>query len=126
MYTTVQFVTDRAVPPFLVPDASLVVEANGTTLAMLRPLSEKDLASVASKGVDRTVLGRARIVHFQKVRPGRDYGTTLEILDGLQDGEYVVVDPGDAVKEGAILQMSDRAVSIAEASDPRQPGSKGK
>ena len=100
MYTTVQFVTDRAVPPFLVPDASLVVEANGTTLAVLQPLSQKDLERAASEGMDQAVLARSRIVHFQKVQPGRDYGTTLEILDGLQDGEYVVVDPGDAVKEG--------------------------
>lgn len=111
MYTTVHFATDRAVPPFLVPDASLVVEANGTTLAVLQSLSEKDRASVASEGVDQAVLARTRMVHFQMVRPGRDYGTTLEILDGLQDGEYVVVDPGDAVKEGAIVQIADQTAS---------------
>jgi multidrug efflux pump subunit AcrA (membrane-fusion protein) len=107
MYTTVQFVTNRAVPPFLVPDASLVVEANGTTLALLRPLSHQDLEKAASEGIDQNVLTRSRIVHFQKVQPGRDYGTTLEILDGLHDGEYVVVDPGDAVKEGVIVQIAD-------------------
>jgi len=107
MYTTVRFATNRAVPPFLVPDASLVVEANGTTLAVLQPLNQPELEKAASEGVDRAVLARARIVHFQKVQPGRDYGTTLEILDGLQDGEYVVVNPGDSVKEGAIVQMAD-------------------
>ncbi|HLN00388.1 MAG TPA: efflux RND transporter periplasmic adaptor subunit [Bryobacteraceae bacterium] len=111
MYTTVRFATNREVPPFLVPDASLVVEADGTTLAVLRPLSQQDSEKAASKGVDKTVLARARIVHFQKVQPGRDYGTTLEILDGLHDGEYVVVDPGDAVKEGAIVQMAESAAA---------------
>jgi multidrug efflux pump subunit AcrA (membrane-fusion protein) len=111
MYTTVRFVTNREVPPFLVPDASLVVEANGTTLAVLQPLSPLDLEKAASVGVDQTLLARARIVHFQKVQPGRDYGTTLEILDGLQDGEYVVVNPGDEVKEGAIVQMADLAAT---------------
>jgi multidrug efflux pump subunit AcrA (membrane-fusion protein) len=111
MYTTVRFITNREVPPFLVPDASLVVEANGTTLAVLQPLSRLDLEKAASVGVDQTVLARARIVHFQKVQPGRDYGTTLEILDGLQDGEYVVVNPGDAVKEGALVQMTDPAAT---------------
>jgi len=95
------------IPPFLVPDASLVVEANGTTLAVLQPLSQLDLEKAASEGTDKTVLARARIVHFQKVQPGRDYGTTLEILDGLEDGEYVVVNPGDAVREGALVQMAD-------------------
>jgi hypothetical protein len=57
--------------------------------------------------VDQAVLARARIVHFQKVQPGRDYGTMLEVLNGLQDGQYVVVNPGDAVKEGALVQMAD-------------------
>jgi len=111
MYTTVRFATNREVPPFLVPDASLVVEANGTTLAVLRPLSQRELEKAVSEGLDQTVAARARIVHFQKVQPGRDYGTTLEILDGLHDGEYVVVDPGDAVKEGAVVQMADLAAT---------------
>ena len=38
------------------------------------------------------------------VKPGRDYGTVLEILEGLHGDEEVVVDPGDAVKEGALVQ----------------------
>jgi multidrug efflux pump subunit AcrA (membrane-fusion protein) len=107
MYTTVQFPTTRAVPPFLVPDAALRVEANGTTLAVLQPLSQQELKKAGSDGVDQTVLPRARRIHFQKVQPGRDYGTTLEILDGsLNEGQYVVVNPGDAVKEGAIVQLA--------------------
>jgi multidrug efflux pump subunit AcrA (membrane-fusion protein) len=122
MYTTVHFATNREVPPFLVPDAALVVEANGTTLAVLQPLSEKDRASAVSEGVDQAVLARARMVHFQRVRPGRDYGTTLEVLDGIHDGDYVVVDPGDAVKEGAIVQMADQAAS----SDSKQAHSASK
>jgi hypothetical protein len=107
MYTTVRFATTRETPPFLVPDASLVVGATGTTLAVLQPLSQPDLAKAGSEGMDQAVLARARIVHFQKVQPGRDYGTTLEILNGVDEGEYVVVNPGDAVKEGAIVQMVD-------------------
>src|SRR6266852_4104128 len=118
MYTTVRFATTREIPPFLVPDASLVVEATGTTLAVLQPLSQPDLQKAASEGVDQAVLARARIVHFQKVQPGRDYGTTLEILDGLEDGEYVVVNPGDAVKECVIVQMADNT-----APAPSKPAS---
>jgi hypothetical protein len=90
-----------------------VVEAGGTSLAVLQPLSQSDLDKARSQGVDQAVLARARIVHFQKVQPGRDYGTTLEILGGLQDGEYVVVNPGDAVKEGAIVQMADAGATAS-------------
>src|SRR5207244_1823368 len=74
MYTTVRFVTNRVVPPFLVPDASLVVEANGTSLAVLQPLSQPELQKAAAAGMDQAVIARARIVHFEKVQPGRDYG----------------------------------------------------
>ncbi len=106
MYATVHFTTKRAVPPFLVPDASLVVEANGTSLAVLQPLSQAEREKAAMAGTDPNALAKARKVHFQKVQPGRDYGTTLEILDGLRVGDYVVVNPGDVVKEGAIVQMA--------------------
>jgi multidrug efflux pump subunit AcrA (membrane-fusion protein) len=75
-----------------------------------------------SEGVDAAVLARARIVHFEKVQPGRDYGTTLEILDGLDDGDYVVVDPGDAVKEGAMVQVAN--LSAASGSGPAERASK--
>ncbi len=118
MYTTVRFATTREVPPFLVPDASLVVEATGTTLAVLQPLSQSDLGKAASEGVEQAVLARARIVHFQKVQPGRDYGTMLEILDGLQDGEYVVVNPGDVVKEGALVQMAESGTAPTSTQAP--------
>jgi multidrug efflux pump subunit AcrA (membrane-fusion protein) len=117
MYTTVRFVTNREVPPFLVPDASLVVTANGTTLAVLKPLSQPEMEKAASAGMDKTVVVRARIVHFQKVQPGRDYGTTLEILDGLHDGDYVVVNPGDAVKEGVVVQMATTSTNEATSSN---------
>lgn len=107
MYTTVRFETYREDPPFLVPDASLVVEANGTSLAILRPLDREQQQKLGSEGLSSPVVSRTWVVHFEKVQPGRDYGTTLEILGGLRDGEYVVVDPGDAVKEGAFVQRAD-------------------
>jgi hypothetical protein len=96
MYTLVKFITDRSDPPFLVPDAALVVEANGAQLAVLEPLTAHEQANTKWQG--------ARRVHFQKVQPGRDYGIDLEILSGLKGNEEVAVDPGDAVKEGVIVR----------------------
>ncbi len=107
MYTTVSFTVHRAVPPYLVPDASLVVNADGTSVAVLSPLGQAESQRIASTGLDAQIVARSRIVHFHKVQTGRDYGTTLEIPDGLTDGDVVVVSPGDAVKEGAIVQIAD-------------------
>jgi len=111
MYTTVGFTIHRTSPPFLVPDASLVVNADGTQIALLAPLSGADLQKATEADIDQKVLARARIVHFRTVQPGRDYGTTLEVLGGLHDGDLVAVSPGDVVKEAAIVQVADPAAT---------------
>ena len=56
--------------------------------------------------MDSETLARVRRVHFQNVVPGRDYGVELEIPAGLQVGQEVVVDPSDAVREGALVQIA--------------------
>jgi multidrug efflux pump subunit AcrA (membrane-fusion protein) len=106
MYAMVSFKTDRADPPFLVPDASLVVRASGTVLAVLKPLTADEQEKIRTEGLDAATVARVRRVHFQTVQPGRDYGTELEILDDLTVGQEVAVDPTDAVQEGALVQIA--------------------
>lgn len=90
MYTLVKFYTERTTPPLIIPGAALVVQARGAQVAVLEPVTNANPPG-------------ARRVHFQEVEPGRDYGTEMEILSGLRGDEEVAVDPGDAVKEGAIV-----------------------
>jgi len=106
MYAMVSFTTDRIDPPFLVPDAALVVRSNGTVLAVLQPLSSAEQAKVQAQGIDAKTLPRVRRVHFQTVDPGRDYGIELEISSGLKVGQEVVVSPSVAVQEGALVQIA--------------------
>ena len=106
MYATVSFVTDRIDPPFLVPDAALVVRSSGTVLAVLQLLTPDEQHKAGAQGLDPATLARVRRVHFQTVEPGRDYGVELEILNGLKVGEEVAVDPSDAVQEGAFVQIA--------------------
>jgi hypothetical protein len=106
MYALVSFVTDRPDPPFLVPDAALVVRSSGTVLAVLQPLAPDEQQKARAEGIDPATLVRVRRVHFQAVTPGRDYGIELEILDGLKVGEEVAVDPNDAVQEGALVLIA--------------------
>jgi multidrug efflux pump subunit AcrA (membrane-fusion protein) len=106
MYAQVQFMTARKDPPFLVPDAALVVRSDGTWLAFLSSLTAQELEQLKAQGVDSAMLAQVRRVHFQRVQPGRDYGIQLEILDRLRVGQEVVVDPTDAVQEGAIVQVA--------------------
>ena len=106
MYAMVSFKTDRSDPPFLVPDASLVVRSSGTVLAMLQPLTADEQEKARTEGIDAATLDRVRRVRFQTVQPGRDYGTELEILNGLNVGEEIAVDPTDAVQEGALVRIA--------------------
>jgi multidrug efflux pump subunit AcrA (membrane-fusion protein) len=106
MYALVSFITNRSDPPFLVPDAALVVRSSGTVLAVLQPLSPEERQKTQADGVDPATLARVRRVHFRTVSPGRDYGIELEISAGLAVGEEVAVDPSDAVQGGALIQIA--------------------
>ena len=106
MYALVSFTANRPDPPFLVPDAALIVRSSGTVLAVLKPLTTDEQQKARAEGIDPTMLAHVRRVHFQTVTPGRDYGLDLEIIDGLNVGEEVAVDPNDAVQEGALVHIS--------------------
>jgi multidrug efflux pump subunit AcrA (membrane-fusion protein) len=43
-------------------------------------------------------------VHLTKVTLGRDYGTEVEVLDGLDPGAVLVVNPSDEVSDGAAVR----------------------
>jgi multidrug efflux pump subunit AcrA (membrane-fusion protein) len=120
MYAMVSFVTERIDPPFLVPDAALVVRSSGTVLAALQLLTRDEQDKARGEGMDAATLTRVRRVHFQAVEPGRDYGIELEILDGLKVGDEVVVDPSDAVQEGALVQIAPPASSHLPASSRKE------
>jgi len=117
MYALVSFITDRSDPPFLVPDAALVVRSSGTVLAMLQPLSSAEQAKAKAEGIDAATLARTRRVHFLTVQTGRDYGIELEILGGVKVGQEVVTSPSTAVQEGALVQIA------APSSNQKAPNS---
>ncbi len=80
MYAQVDLAVPRKDPPLAIPGDTLVVRANGPQVAV-----------VAADGT----------VHYQQVQLGRDFGDKLEVLSGLQEGEQLVVNPSDAIREGA-------------------------
>jgi RND family efflux transporter MFP subunit len=79
MYAQVDLSSPRANPPLLLPSDSLIVRAEGSQVALVRP--------------DHSV-------HFQNIQVGRDYGDKLEVLSGLQPGDSVIANPSDIVREG--------------------------
>ncbi|MGI8743617.1 MAG: efflux RND transporter periplasmic adaptor subunit [Bryobacteraceae bacterium] len=80
MYAQVNLVGARTTKAILIPGDALVVRTSGTQVAILKDGNR---------------------IHFQPVEVGRDYGPEIEIRQGLQGGEAVVVNPTDDVREGA-------------------------
>ncbi len=83
MYAQVKFSVVRTNAPPLVPGDTLVIRGTGTQVALLGPDHK---------------------VHFQKIEVGRDYGQEIEVLSGLSEGQTVIVNPTDEVREGVTVQ----------------------
>jgi RND family efflux transporter MFP subunit len=79
MYAEVDLAVPRAAPPMLIPADTLVLRGNGPQVAVV--------------DADGTV-------HYKVIHLGRDLGTSLEVLDGLEVGQTLAVNPGDTVQDG--------------------------
>ena len=44
-------------------------------------------------------------IHGRKIRVGRDFGTQLEVLDGLAENTRVVINPNDDLVEDLQVQV---------------------
>jgi multidrug efflux pump subunit AcrA (membrane-fusion protein) len=90
MYAEVRFRNHRDTPPLLIPGDALIVSSAGLQIATL--INAPDRNNGDSK---------VKKVHLDPVQVGRDYGAETEILSGTREGQLVVVNPGDEVREGA-------------------------
>ena len=105
MYSQVSLVGPRTHPSLLIPGDTLVVRPDGTQVALV--------------GDDKTV-------HFQAVQLGRDYGDQIEVMAGLREGQHVVVNPGDSVRDGVqvdpvLLKEKTQAAPVSGAT-PKPAG----
>ncbi len=80
MYATVQFSIHDAAPPVMLPDNGLIMRSAGPQAA---------------------VLDSNNIAHFHTLVLGRDNGSSVEVISGLQAGDVVVQSAGDRVVDGA-------------------------
>lgn len=80
MYAEARLLLDRASPPLVIPAGALVVG-----------MGDPHVLALAA---DRTV-------HTFPVQIGRDYGATVEVLSGVKEGQTLVLNPSDELKEGS-------------------------
>lgn len=88
MYAKVRFALPRMVSVMMLPADALVLKTDGPEAA---------------------VVGADRKIHFHKLVVGRDLGAELEVNSGLEEGDAVVLNPTDAIREGVTVETKDRA-----------------
>lgn len=70
----------------------------GTKSALLVP---GDALTQGREGPRVAVAGPDHVVHFRRIHITHDYGTELEVDSGVSEGDMVIVNPGDQVRENA-------------------------
>ncbi len=83
-YTEVHLHTSNPAPALIVPVSAMILEPDGLRLATVDENS---------------------IAHLIRVSAGRDFGTTVEILAGLQPGQRVITNPPDSLTDGEKVRV---------------------
>lgn len=78
-FVQVSLATAGMVSPIVVPANALLFNAGGTQVV---------------------VIDDHNIAHYHKVTVGRDYGATVEILSGVDEGATVALNPSDDIRDG--------------------------
>lgn len=77
-FVQVGLATTAAQAPIVVPANALLVNADGTQVI---------------------VVDNHNVAHYHKVTVGRDYGATVEILSGVDEGATVALNPSDQIQD---------------------------
>ncbi len=59
-----------------------------------------------AEGAQVAVVGPDNKVHLRPINIGRDYGATLEVLDGISPTDKVVVNPPDSLEDGQQVNVA--------------------
>ena len=84
----VHFATGNAVPTMTVPVNAMLFRAQGAQVA---------------------VVDRDGKVHLHAINIGRDFGTTLEILGGVETTDRIITNPSDSLEEGQKVNVAKPA-----------------
>jgi RND family efflux transporter MFP subunit len=92
MYVTIELHIPRKTPAFMVPADALVFNGDGMQVA------------VVDNG----------IAHFRKVTVARDFGTQVEVRDGINAGDEVILKPAVTLAEGSKVQPQAVATQLSQ------------
>src|SRR5712692_9335305 len=74
-----------------------------------------------SEGLRAVVVDANRKTHLKSLTIGRDYGTTLEVLQGLDPNDWIVLNPADSLEEGQEVHVKEIALNHPPGQPVPQP-----
>jgi membrane fusion protein (multidrug efflux system) len=77
-----------------------------------------------AEGLRAVVVDANHKAHLRQLTIGRDYGTTLEVLQGLEPADWIVLNPADSLDDGQEVRVKQMASPEAAGAPARGPQSK--
>jgi hypothetical protein len=77
-----------------------------------------------SEGLRAVVVDANNKAHLRPLTIGRDYGTTLEVLQGLEASDWIVLNPADSLDDGQEVRVKQVAQPAAPGTPVQAPPSK--
>jgi RND family efflux transporter MFP subunit len=74
-----------------------------------------------SEGLRAVIIDANHRVRLQPLEIGRDYGTSLEVLNGLKHDDWIVLNPPDSIESGEQVHVQEVKNPLAPAPEPGQP-----
>jgi len=75
-----------------------------------------------SEGLRAVVVDANHRAHLRAITVGRDYGTTLEVLQGLDVNDWIVLNPADSLDDGQEVRVKETAMNRPPSQPaPQQP-----
>ena len=75
-----------------------------------------------SEGLRAVVIDSNHKVRLQPVEIGRDFGTSLEVVNGLTLGDWIVLNPPDAIENGQDVHVKEVPNPLAPPAPNASPG----
>jgi len=91
LYVTVELQIPRKNPGTIVPADALVFNGDGTQVAVARDGN----------------------VQFHKVTVARDFGTEVEVRDGIKPGDELILKPQVALADGSKVRLRAEATAVS-------------
>src|SRR6266404_3269795 len=108
---------DGALLPGGYAQAHLQVKVTGTRLVV--PVNA---LLFRSEGLRAVAVDANHRTHLKQLTIGRDYGTTLEVLQGLDASDWIVLNPADSLEEGQEVRVKETVMTAAPGQARPAPG----